>query len=300
MALSAEGSQIAHLLRRAGFGASPAEWNHYSQLGFSGAVDALLHPERAEDTMSKMQRELGGDFVDFEDFYSIRNWWLYRMTHSPRPLEEKMTLFWHNHFATAAYKVYDPKRMWAQNETFRRYGLGSFRTLLQQVARDPAMLQWLDGADNHAGAPNENFAREVMELFTLGRGNGYTETDVKEAARAFTGWKWSNTPSNFVYQPGLARRRREDRPRRDRQLARRRRAGHFGPPPRDRQAHFDQAVSLLRGRRAVRRRFVALNGRLPSTPISISARFSRPCSRPTPSRRPPPASPKSKARPSSP
>ena len=203
MALSAEDSQIAHLLRRAGFGASPAEWEAYSRLGLAGATDVLLHPERAEDTMGRMQREIGGDFVDFEDFNSIRNWWLYRMTHSPRPLEEKMTLFWHNHFATAAYKVYDAKRMWHQNETFRRFGLGSFRTLLQQVARDPAMLIWLDGAQNHAGAPNENFAREVMELFTLGRGGGYTETDVKEAARSFTGWRGANTPSGFLYEPGL-------------------------------------------------------------------------------------------------
>ncbi len=151
--------------------------------------------------MGKMQREIGGDFVDFEEFWSIRNWWLYRMAHTPRPLEEKMTLFWHNHFATSAYKVDSARRMWNQNETLRRHSLGSFRTLLQQIARDPAMLIWLDGASNHAGAPNENFAREVMELFTLGRGNGYTETDIKEAARCFTGWRWANTPSNFVYDP---------------------------------------------------------------------------------------------------
>ena len=151
--------------------------------------------------MGKMQREIGGDFVDFEEFWSIRNWWLYRMAHTPRPLEEKMTLFWHNHFATSAYKVDSARRMWNQNETLRRHSLGSFRTLLQQIARAPAMLIWLDGASNHAGAPNENFAREVMELFTLGRGNGYTETDIKEAARCFTGWRWANTPSNFVYDP---------------------------------------------------------------------------------------------------
>ncbi len=202
MAFSAEQLQIAHLLRRAGFGASPAEWTFYSRLGLAGTTDYLLHPEKVEDSMGKMQREIGGDFIDFEEFWSIRNWWLYRMAHTPRPLEEKMTLFWHNHFATSAYKVDSARRMWNQNETLRRYGLGSFRTMLQQIARDPAMLVWLDGEHNRAGAPNENFAREVMELFTLGRGGGYTEKDVQEAARCFTGWRWANTPSNFIYDPG--------------------------------------------------------------------------------------------------
>ena len=115
-----------------------------------------------------------------------------------------MTLFWHNHFATAVYKVDNANRMWAQNETFRRYGLGSFRTLLQQVARDPAMLVWLDGRDNHNGQPNENFAREVMELFTLGVGGGYSEKDVREAARAFTGWRGEGAaPGGFIYDPTL-------------------------------------------------------------------------------------------------
>lgn len=200
--MTSEELRLAHLLRRAAFGASPKEWAFYSRLGLAGTTDYLLHPEKVEDSMGKMQNDIGGDFVDFEEFWSIRNWWLYRMAHTARPLEEKMTLFWHNHFATSAYKVDSAKRMWNQNETLRRFGMGSFRTLLQQVARDPAMLIWLDGAQNHAGAPNENFAREVMELFTLGRGNGYSETDIKEAARCFTGWRWANTPSNFVYDPG--------------------------------------------------------------------------------------------------
>ena len=202
MIFSAEQLQLAHLLRRAGFGASPREWADFSKLGLAGTTDYLLHPEKVEDSMSALQKQVGGDLVDFEDLNSVRNWWVYRMTHSPRPLEEKMTLFWHNHFATANYKVDSARRMWNQNETLRRYGLGDFRVLLQKVASDPAMLIWLDGAQNSAGSPNENFAREVMELFTLGREGGYSETDVKEAARCFTGWRWADTPSNFVYDPG--------------------------------------------------------------------------------------------------
>lgn len=202
MSFSAVQLQIAHLLRRAGFGASPREWDAFLKLGVAGTTEYLLHPERVEDSMSALQNEVGGDLVDFEEISSIRNWWVYRMTHTKRPLEEKMTLFWHNHFATANYKVDNARRMWNQNETLRRYGLGDFRTLLGKIAADPAMLIWLDGAQNNAGAPNENFAREVMELFTLGRGNGYLETDIKEAARCFTGWRWADTPSNFVYDPG--------------------------------------------------------------------------------------------------
>ncbi len=202
MTYAPEQLQLAHLLRRAGFGASPREWAEFSKLGVAGTTEVLLHPERVEDSMSALQKQVGGDLVDFEDLNSVRNWWVYRMTHSPRPLEEKMTLFWHNHFATANYKVDSARRMWNQNETLRRYALGDFRVLLHKIASDPAMLIWLDGAQNSAGAPNENFGREVMELFTLGRGNGYTETDIKEAARCFTGWRWADTPSNFVYDPG--------------------------------------------------------------------------------------------------
>jgi uncharacterized protein (DUF1800 family) len=108
--------------------------------------------------------------------------------HSPHPLEEKLTLFWHGHFATSAAKVTDHSLMLAQNELLRKHSLSSFRPLLHGAARDPAMLLWLDSAVNRKSRPNENFAREVMELFALGVGN-YTEQDIKEAARAFTGWE---------------------------------------------------------------------------------------------------------------
>lgn len=194
-------AKLAHLLRRAGFGTRPKERAEFEKRGLTATTDYLLHPEREPDHLASLLEEIGGDYVDLDDLGSIRQWWLYRMVHTRRPLEEKMTLFWHNHFATANYKVDNPRRMWGQNELFRKYGLGSFRSLLQQVARDPAMLIWLDGAQNQAGKPNENFAREVMELFTLGVEGGYTEKDVQEAARAFTGWR--RNAGGFVYDPFL-------------------------------------------------------------------------------------------------
>ena len=117
----------------------------------------------------------------------LKAWWLYRCLYSPRPLEERLTLMWHNHFATSNSKVLDLTLMKQQNETLRRYGLSPFGELLGAMSHDPALLEWLDAPTNHAGRPNENFAREMMELFTLGVGN-YTERDVSETARAFTGW----------------------------------------------------------------------------------------------------------------
>ncbi len=198
---SADTRNLAHLLRRAGFGARPAEWTAYSNLGLSGTTAQLLHPEAVADPFPALLAEVQGDYVDFDSLDSIKKWWLYRMSHTPRPLEEKMTLFWHGHFATANYKVDNPRRMWAQNETFRAHALGNFRTLLQAVSRDPAMLVWLDGADNRRGKPNENYGRELLELFTLGVGGGYTENDVKEAARAFTGWQFDRDANVFKFNP---------------------------------------------------------------------------------------------------
>ena len=199
---SDQNAKLAHLLRRAGFGARPSEWAAYQKMGLAQATRNLLHPERTPDHLDALLQEIGGDYVDYNDLGSVRQWWLYRMVHTRRPLEEKMTLFWHNHFATAVYKVDNSNRMWQQNQIFRHYGMGSFRTLLQQVARDPAMLVWLDGRDNHVGKANENFAREVMELFTLGVGNVYTERDVQEVARSFTGWQGGDGPGGFIYNPG--------------------------------------------------------------------------------------------------
>lgn len=192
---------LAHLLRRAGFGARPAEWTAYSNLGLAGTTHLLLHPEAVADPFPALLSEVQGDYVDFDSLDSIKKWWLYRMSHTPRPLEEKMTLFWHGHFATANYKVDKPRWMWQQNETLRTHALGNFRTLLSAVSRDPAMLVWLDGADNRKGRPNENYGRELLELFTLGVGGGYTESDVKECARAFTGWQFDRDAGMFHFNP---------------------------------------------------------------------------------------------------
>ncbi len=125
-------------------------------------------------------------------------WWANRMMNTQRPLEEKMTLFWHGHFATSEEKVRDYRKMQKQNELFRAQATGNFRTLMIAVAQDPAMLAYLDAAVNVKGAPNENFAREIMELFTMGVGN-YSEQDIREAARAFTGWNYAGL--EFVVNP---------------------------------------------------------------------------------------------------
>ena len=130
----------------------------------------------------------------------LRGWWLTEMLTTPSPLTEKMTLFWHNHFTSSQQKVRSPVLLYRQNALLRRYALGDFGTLLHAVARDPAMLVYLDGATSRRGQPNENFAREVMELFTLGEGH-YTEQDIKEAARAFTGWSVDPETGAFLLRP---------------------------------------------------------------------------------------------------
>jgi uncharacterized protein (DUF1800 family) len=132
----------------------------------------------------------------------LRGWWLEEMVSTASPLTERMTLFWHNHFVSAQPKVRWPQLMYRQNALLRRHAGGNFRVLLHAVARDPAMVVYLDSATNRRGRPNENFAREVMELFVLGQGH-YSEQDVKEAARAFTGFSLDPDTLEFVYRPGL-------------------------------------------------------------------------------------------------
>ncbi|MBV9848226.1 MAG: DUF1800 domain-containing protein [Armatimonadetes bacterium] len=197
----AETGRLAHLLRRAGFGSRPDEWTAYAKLGVAGTTDRLLHPETVPDHLAEVMHDIGGDYIDFNSLDSLSKWWLYRMLHTQRPLEEKMTLFWHGHFATANYKVDNPKWMWQQNQTLRTHALGNFRSLLQAITRDPAMLVWLDGTDNRKGHPNENYGRELQELFTMGVGSGYTEKDVQEAARAFTGWQVDREAGSAVFRP---------------------------------------------------------------------------------------------------
>ncbi|GIW07605.1 MAG: hypothetical protein KatS3mg060_2410 [Dehalococcoidia bacterium] len=190
---TAETSRIAHLLRRTAFGVSPAELARYVALGFEGAVDALLDFDSVPD-----MPDPAADIPNFdpERIASMQQRWVYRLVGSPKPLQERMTLFWHSHFATAFSKVNNPSWMWNQNELFRRHALGNFRTLVHEVAKDPAMMRWLDTVTSKKGRPNENFARELFELFTMGIGN-YTEDDIKEAARAFTGWEIRNNAFFF-------------------------------------------------------------------------------------------------------
>lgn len=192
VASNTEQKMVAHLLRRAGFGYSPLELKYYCQLGYDRTLDALLNPQNVNN--SNLDALIARQQFDFTKIADLRRWWLYRMCFSNRPLEEKMTLFWHGHFATSQRKVQHSYSMYMQNQLFRRYALGNFHGLLKDISRDPAMIVWLDNQQNKKGSPNENYAREIMELFTLGIGN-YSEKDIKEAARAFTGWQ--TTPVGF-------------------------------------------------------------------------------------------------------
>jgi uncharacterized protein (DUF1800 family) len=215
---------IEHLLRRAGFGATEDEVARYADMPYVSAVERLLSYDRVEDDVDASIGQPGyagvtaraaGGFQPRTNIDDARQRWLFRMVHSARPLQEKMALFWHNHFATAYSKVAgtfngveatrmmaakpteDPNGVIGQLELFRQHAVGNFRDLLIAVARDPAMLVWLDGRTNVRGRPQENFARELMELFTMGVGT-FPESDVYAGARVFTGWNLSR-PSNAYY-----------------------------------------------------------------------------------------------------
>ena len=159
------------------------------------AIDSQLNYDPDKDPYEGMLEQMEGLF-NLRDIAQVQQWWLYRMVFSPQPAQEKVVLYWHNHFATSGSKVENGMFMHKQVEMFRAKGLGSFRDLLVAVAQDAAMLVWLDGKDNRRGKPNENFAREVMELFALGIGN-YTEDDVKQLARAFTGWRIEQSGNDY-------------------------------------------------------------------------------------------------------
>ena len=203
--------QLEHLLRRAGFGMSADDLRLYERMSVASVIGRLLDYESMPDDVDSHIGDSAyvavtarGTFSPNNNIEDARQRWLFRMVHSPRPLQEKMTLFWHNHFATAFSKlqgtvgsVLGAKMMankagalpgpQGQIETLRQFALGKFRDILVEMARDPAMLVWLDGRLNTRQRPQENFGREIMELFTFGLGN-YTEQDVYAAARVFTGW----------------------------------------------------------------------------------------------------------------
>ena len=222
-------STAAHLLNRAGFGGTPEEIQKLADLGMDQAVSLLLDYENIPDPVpnpdwakpnpeeiarfregiknaatpdekKKLQQEQQQLFQ--RRMLELRGWWLQRMARGPRPFQEKMVLFWHGHFATSIEKVRNPYFMWRQNELFRRLATENWQHLLTEAGKDPAMLIWLDQAQSRRDHPNENFAREVMELFTLGEGH-YTEHDIAEAARALTGWSLEPSEQKYIYRPRI-------------------------------------------------------------------------------------------------
>ena len=183
---------IAHLMRRAGFGANRAEIEALAEKGYDAALDELLNPDNPQWMGDYMVRRFHHEQSGMMGPRASGENWLYRMVTSTAPLQEKMSLFWHNIFATGYPKVIHGKVLWNQIRMFRRYGMGNFKTLLVELSKDPAMIVWLDNYDNHKGAINENYGRELLELFSMGVGS-YSEDDIKEASRAFTGWTIGNT-----------------------------------------------------------------------------------------------------------
>lgn len=223
-----------HLLWRAGFGGTPAQIRTVMSWGPEKAVEHLVNFDEVpfdepqadtfdKDIMRPLNAEERGDLakarrsgdeesvarlraqrqeaerVDRQQVRSVQQWWLKRMIESPRPLEEKMTLFWHGHFATSYRTIEDSYHMYLQNQLFRKYAVGNYGKLMYEIIRDPAMIAYLDNNDSRKGRPNENLARELMELFSLGVGN-YSEKDIKEGARALTGYTFYDDAFDFQKQ----------------------------------------------------------------------------------------------------
>ena len=199
---------VAHLMRRAGFGANRDELEQLSSQSYEQIVEDLLHPERfpevADDIVTRYWLELNNP--DSVEPWNTR--WIYRMVNTERPLEEKMALFWHHVFATSVGKSEHGPSAKDQIDLFRHNAMADMRTILTDLAKDPAMIHWLDNSENHGDQPNENWGRELLELFSMGVGN-YTEDDIKNASRAFTGWTFKQPipldpygrfPSEFVYR----------------------------------------------------------------------------------------------------
>ena len=208
-----------HLLNRAGFGATESEIQRTVGMtreqaarmlldnartspvtappAWTAEAGALRYPRRGENATDLEKKMFQQEQV--REGLELRGWWVGEMLSTPSPLTERMTLFWHNHFVSSQQKVKLAELMYRQNATLRANALGNFADLLHAIARDPAMVIYLDNAQNRRGSPNENFAREVMELFTLGEGH-YSEQDIKEAARAFTGWSLDRQTGQFVFR----------------------------------------------------------------------------------------------------
>ena len=180
---------MAHLMRRAGFGATRDELEALAEQGYEETVEQLISPP---DEIPRADQDILFRYIPSTETGGPNPipgaaQWMYHMLNTQRPLEEKMALFWHNIFATGNSKVDNDNHLSAQTHLFRNHGMGNYRDLLIRVAQNPAMIFWLDNNENHKRTPNENWGRELLELFSLGVGH-YTETDVYECARAFTGW----------------------------------------------------------------------------------------------------------------
>ena len=180
---------MAHLMRRAGFGANRDELERLADLGYDAAVDELIDPpnSRSAGKTAMLLRYQPGALLPGGTPNPGQFNWLYHMITTQRPLEEKVALFWHHVFATGNSKVDNCDQMLEQLVMFRKYGMGNYREMLVELSKNPAMIYWLDNNENHRDAVNENWGRELLELFSMGVSN-YTEVDVREASRAFTGW----------------------------------------------------------------------------------------------------------------
>ncbi|MCH7712975.1 MAG: DUF1800 domain-containing protein [Chloroflexi bacterium] len=182
---------MAHLMRRAGFGANRDELEARVEMGYEAVVEELLNPTDPQNLPDDVIRRYHTEQAEMRLADGAAAYWLYRMITTRCPLEEKLCLFWHGLFATGYNKLNQARALVNQIEMFRRHGMGNFSTLLVELSKDPAMIIWLDNNENHKDSINENFGRELLELFSLGIGN-YTEDDIKECARAFTGWTLGN------------------------------------------------------------------------------------------------------------
>ena len=196
--------RVVHLHRRAGLAATWSELQRDLESGHTASIDRLLGGTLGDDhraaEFERLAELIGESAARSRQPTRLKAWWVFRMLFTPDPLGERLALLWHNHFATSNRKVNDLPMMRRQNQLFREFGRGRFGELLSAVVRDPAMLVWLDAPANHKGHPNENLARELMELFSLGIGN-YGEQDIKEAARALTGW--TVVDGKFAFKAGL-------------------------------------------------------------------------------------------------
>ena len=210
--------EARHLLTRTGFGASQEDINTYQQFEYDQAVNKLLDqvnndvvinpPTWLLDPLNFDRKRIKNASQEEKRAFrksqkikelDLKGWWVATMANTKSPLTEKMVLFWHNHFTTSLKKVKQPTLLYRQNVLFRKHAIGNFKTLAYEISKDPAMLGYLDNFKSSKKAPNENFARELLELFTLGEGN-YTEKDIKEAARAFTGWSVDRKTGEFKFR----------------------------------------------------------------------------------------------------